>query len=108
MYFYEIHEPDDEIGTAVLLGHEQRFEPLEFFALVKKARILLMDSFEEDSLPEAIARELARTAGFIHVSDDKLVASVSVGDTDKETFLLTEDNDDRAVYLSRDDEEDES
>jgi len=76
--------------------------------LVKKARILLMDSFEEDSLPEAIASELARTAGFVHVSDDKLVASVSVGDTDKETFLLTEDNDDRAVYLSRDDEEDEN
>ena len=38
MFFYEIHEGDEDIGTAVLLGHEDRFEPVEFFELVKKAR----------------------------------------------------------------------
>ena len=41
MFFYEIHEGDEEIGTAVLLGHEQRIEPTEFFELVKRARALV-------------------------------------------------------------------
>jgi len=47
-----------DLGSAVLLAHERRFEPVEFFALVKKARALLVDSYEEDSLAEAIANEL--------------------------------------------------
>ena len=106
MYFYEIHEPDDELGAAVLLCHEERFEPLEFFALVKKAGALLRGSFEEDSLAEAIANELQRSSGFLHVTDDLLLASVSVGETDEETLLVTESGEDRAVYLSTDDDDD--
>ncbi|MBM4420115.1 MAG: hypothetical protein FJ034_00725 [Chloroflexi bacterium] len=105
MYFYEIHEGDEDLGTAVLLGHERQIAPDEFFALVKKARALLLDSFEEDSLSEAIANELQRTAGFVHVSDDKLLASVAVGETDEDTYLVVEDEGDRAIYLSRDDED---
>jgi len=104
MFFYEIHEGDEELGAAVLLGHERRFEPLEFFALVKKARTLLVDSFEEESLSEAIANELARTQGFIHVTDDLLVASVNVGETEEGTFLVSEEGGDRSVFLSRDDD----
>jgi hypothetical protein len=104
VFFYEIHEGDEELGTAVLLAHERRFEPLEFFALVKKARALLVDSFEEDSLSEAIANELARTAGFIHVTDDLLVASVNVDETEEGTFLVSEEAGDRSVFLSRDDD----
>ena len=103
MYFYEIHEGDEDLGTAVLLAHEQRFDPLEFFALVKKARLLLLDAFEEDSLSEAIAQELQRTAGFIHVSDDLLVASVNVDARDEETFLVTDADDGRTIVVSRDD-----
>ena len=106
MYFYEIHEPDDELGAAVLLGHEERFEPFEFFALVKKARALLQGSFEEDSLAEAIANELQRSSDFLHVTDDLLLASVSVGETDEETLLVTESGEDRTVYLSTDDDDD--
>ncbi len=106
MYFYEIHESDDDdVGAAVLLGHAERFEPFEFFALVKKARTLLLGAFEEDSLAEAIATELERTAGFLHVTDERLVASVSVGLTDADTFLVTEDDDERAVYLSADEDD---
>ena len=105
MFFYEVHESDDDIGAAVLLCHEERFEPLEFFALVKKARTLLLGAFEEESLAEAIAAELERTAGFLHVTDERLVASVSVGLTDADTFLLTETDDDRAVYLSADEDD---
>jgi hypothetical protein len=104
VYFYEIHEGDEELGSAVLLAHERRFEPLEFFALTKKARALLVDSYEEDSLSEAIANELARTAGFIHVTDDLLVASVNVDVTEEGTFLVTEEAGDRSVFLSRDDD----
>jgi hypothetical protein len=104
MFFYEIHEGDEDLGTAVLVAHEERLEPIEFFALVKKARALLVDSFEEESLPEAIANELARTAGFIHVTDDLLVASVNVDVTEEGTFLVTEEAGDRSVFLSRDDD----
>jgi len=104
MFFYEIHEGDEDIGSAVLLAHERRFEPVEFFALVKKARALLVDSYEEDSLAEAIANELARADGFIHVTDDLLVASVNVDATEEGTFLVTEEAGDRSVFLSRDDD----
>src|SRR2546426_10118509 len=104
VFLYEIPEGDEDLGTAVLLAHERRFEPLEFFALVKKARVLLVDSFEEDSLSEAIANELAQTAGFIHVTDDLLVASVNVDVTEEGTFLVSEEAGDRSVFLSRDDD----
>lgn len=102
MYFYEIHEGEDELGTAVLLAHEIAYSPEDFFALVKKARLLIMDSFEEDSLSEAIASELERTAGFVHVTDERLLASVNVGETDADTFLVTADADSRTVYVRAD------
>ena len=104
MYFYEIHEGNDELATAVLVAHERAFPPAEFFALVKKARALLVDAYEEDSLPEAIANELERTEGFIHVTDDKLLASVNVDETEEGTFLVTADDAARTVYVRRDDE----
>jgi hypothetical protein len=104
VFFYEIHEGDEDLGSAVLLAHERRFEPLEFFALVKKARALLVDSYEDDSLSEGIANELARTAGFIHVTDDLLVASVNVDVTEVGTFLVSEEAGDRSVFLSGDDD----
>ncbi len=101
MHFYEIHEGDEEIGTAVLLAHETRMEPFEFFELVKRARALVLDSYEEDSLAEAIANELQRSGGFTHVTDDLLVASVNVDETEENTFLLTEEGDTRTVFMSR-------
>src|SRR5438552_1669502 len=88
MFYYEIHDGDEDLGTAVLLAHEQHFEPAEFFALVKKARTLLLDAYEEDSLSEAIANELARTEGFVHVTDDLLIASVNVDEAEERTFLV--------------------
>ena len=102
MFFYEIHEGDDELGTAVLLAHERAFTPDEFFALVKKARALLTEAFEEDTLSEAIANELERSSGFVHVTDDRLLASVNVGETDADTFLVTADDAARTVYVRGD------
>jgi hypothetical protein len=101
MFFYEIHEGDEEVGTAVLLGHEQRFDPIEFFEMVKKARLLVMDSYEEDSLSEAIANELQRAHGFVHVTDDLLIASVNVDESEENTFLLTEGEDARTIFVQR-------
>ena len=103
MFFYEIHEGDEEVGTAVLLGHEQKFDPLDFFALVKKTRAKVIESYEEDSLSEAIANELQRSHGFIHITDDLLVASVNVDETEENTFLVTEGQDERTVFVKRDD-----
>ena len=101
MHFYEVHEGDEEVGAAVLLAHEERIEPVEFFALVKKARALVLDSYEEDSLAEAIANELQRSAGFIHVTDSLLVASVNVDEKEEHTHLLTEEGDARTLFMSR-------
>jgi len=101
MHFFEIHEGDEEVGAAVLLAHEERIEPVEFFALVKKARALVLDSYEEDSLAEAIANELQRSAGFIHVTDSLLVASVNVDEKEEHTYLLTEEGDARTLFMSR-------
>lgn len=101
MFFYEIHEGDDEAGAAVLLGHEQAFDPVDFFALVKKVRLLVMESYEEDSLAEAIANELQRSHGFVHVTDDKLIASVNVDESDEHTFLVTEGEEARTIYVQR-------
>jgi hypothetical protein len=103
MYFYEIHEPDEDLGTAVLLAHETAYSPADFFALVKKAKALLAGAFEEDTLAEAIANELERSSGFLHVTDDRLLASVSVGETDADTFLVSADDATRSVYVRRDD-----
>lgn len=105
MYFYEIHESDEAVGTAVLLAHERAFSPTEFFALVTRARALLVESHEEDTLPEAIANELERTSGFVHVTDDRLLASVNVDESEEGTYLVTSDDTARAVYVRRDDEE---
>ena len=101
MFFYEIHEGDEDVGTAVLLGHEERFDPIDFFALVKKVRSLVMDSYEEDTLSEAIANELQRSHGFVHVTDDLLIASVNVDETDENTFLVTEGEDTRTIFIQR-------
>ena len=62
-------------------------DPFEFFELVKTARALVLDAYEEGSLAEAIANELQRSGGFTHVTDDLLVASVNVADTEEDTYV---------------------
>jgi len=101
MHFYEIHEGDEEVGAAVLLAHDEPMEPYEFFELVKKARALVLDAYEEDSLAEAIANELQRSGGFTHVTDSLLVASVNVDEKEENTYLLTEEGETRTLFMSR-------
>ncbi len=49
--------------------------PEDFATLVERARAAVVDTFEEDTLVEAIARELERSHGFTYIGDEKLTAS---------------------------------
>ena len=87
MFFYELHEGDNEVYSDVLVVSESEWEPDEFFELVQTIRRRIQDGYIHDTLSEAIAVELERDHGFIHVSDDSLVASVNVSTEDSENFL---------------------
>ena len=78
MYFYELHEGDDDLMSDVILACDEEVSPDEFLALVETARASVEETFEEDTLIEAIAAELERSHGFIHASDARLVAAVRI------------------------------
>ena len=98
MFFYELHEGDDEVYSDVLVVSESEWEPQEFFDLVQRVRHDVQDHYEHDTLIEAIAVVLERDYGFIFVSDDRLVAAVNVSAVDDDNFL---------AELETDDDEDE-
>ena len=87
MYFYELHEADDELFTEALLAHDSEYDEHEFLELVREARAHVISKFEEDSLIEAVANELARRHGFIHIDDSQLRAAVRVSANEGETDL---------------------
>ena len=91
MYFYEIHESDDELFTDALLGHDSEYDEQEFFEMVVEARREVIDRFTEDSLVEAVAKHLARTHGFVHVDDTQLRAAVRVSADEEETQITPVD-----------------
>jgi hypothetical protein len=98
VYFYELHEGDDEIYSDVLLVRETDMDPEEFFELVQSIRRRIQDNYEDDTLIEAIAVELEREHGFTFVSDDRLAAAVNVSTEESENFLtevgVADDTDD--------------
>jgi hypothetical protein len=87
VFFYELHEGDEEIFSDVLVASESEMEPDEFFDLVQSIRRRVQDSYQDDTLIEAIAVELERDHGFIFVSDERLTASVNVSVEESENFL---------------------
>lgn len=87
MFFYELHEGDNEIYSDVLVASDSEWEPEEFFQLVQKVRRRIQDQFHHDTLAEAIAVELERDHGFVFVSDDRLMASVNVSTVEEDNFL---------------------
>ena len=109
MFFYELHEGDNEVYSDVLVVSESEWEPEEFFQLVQSIRRRIQDQYIQDTLAEAIAIELERDHGFIYVSDDQLTAAVNVSTDESENYLAkleveladADDDDDD------DDEEDE-
>ena len=87
MYFYELHEGEGDIFSDLILVHEERFEPDEFLELVRAASRRVRDSYDENTLIEAVARVLEEEQGFTPVSDDRLTASVLVSLNEDETQL---------------------
>jgi hypothetical protein len=87
VYFYELHEGDDEIYSDVLLVRDTEMDPDEFFELVQSIRRRVQDSYEDDTLIEAIAVELERDHGFVFISDDRLAAAVNVSTEESENFV---------------------
>ncbi len=100
MFFYELREGDDDIFADLLLVREEEMDADEFFELVQSIRLQVQDSFEQDTLIEAIAEELERDHGFIPISDERLSASVNVSKVDDDNYLadLDDENDEMADY----------
>jgi hypothetical protein len=102
VFFYELHEGDDEVYSDVLLYSDSEWEPDEFFQVVQAARRRIQDTYTQDTLIEAIAMELEREHGFLYIADDRLTAAVNVSTVDEENFLATVDAD-----LDDEDEDDD-
>jgi len=88
LFFYELHEGATDLLTDALLVSEEEHLPEAFASMVLAARAAVADTFEEDTLVEAIARELERRGGFTYIADEKLAASMSVGLDEADTFLV--------------------
>ncbi len=107
MYFFELHEGDDDLFHDILLVREEEIDPEEFFELVQVIRRRVQDDFVDDTLVEAIAAVLQREHGFIALTDDRLTAAVNVSMVEAENFLADLDAEDEDVDAGREDEEDE-
>jgi hypothetical protein len=97
VYFYELHEGDAEVFSDVLLATDNEMDADEFFELVQSVRRSVQDTYEDDTLIEAIAAELERDHGFIYVSDDRLSAAVNVSVVEEENILTSIDLVDESV-----------
>ena len=93
MFFYELHEGDDEVYSDVILYSDSEWEPDELFDLVQSVRRRVQDSYTQDTLIEAIATVLEREHGFLFVSDDRLTAAVNVSPQEDDNFLAELDSD---------------
>jgi hypothetical protein len=87
VYFYELHEGDDEVYSDVILASENEMDPDEFFELVQSIRRRVQDAYEDDTLIEAIAVELERDHGFVYISDERLTAAVNVSVEEADNYL---------------------
>ena len=94
MFFFELREGDDDIFADLLLVREEEMDPETFFEIVQEIRARIQDSFETDTLIEAIAEELEREHGFIPITDDRLSASVNVSKIEDDNYLADLDADD--------------
>ena len=92
MYFYELHEADDELSIGLTLAHDEAFSPSEFLAMVETARSRVIETYTEETLLEAIAAELEREHDFAAAVDARLVAAVGVSSDEGATRLLELDN----------------
>jgi hypothetical protein len=94
VFFYELREGDDDIFADVLLVREEEMDAEAFFELVQSIRRRIGDSFEGETLIEAIAEELEQDYQFIPISDERLTASVNVSKQEDDNYLASLDSDD--------------
>jgi hypothetical protein len=99
LYFYELHEGATDLMTDALLVSERDHTPGRFAEMVRTARAAVIETFEEDTLVEAVARELERSHGFTYISDEKLRASMSVGVEEEDTFLVEQSEEFRSIVV---------
>jgi uncharacterized protein (DUF2461 family) len=99
LYFYELHEGATDLMTDALLVSERDHTPAEFVAMVESARKQVLDTYEEDTLVEAVARELERAHGFTYIGDDRLRASMSVGTAEEDTYLVDQSDEFRSMVV---------
>jgi hypothetical protein len=99
LFFYELHEGATDLMTDALLVSEREHSPDQFAAMVQVARGAVLDTFEEDTLVEAVARELERSHGFTYIGDEKLRASMSVGVEDEDTYLVEQSGEFRSIVV---------
>jgi hypothetical protein len=97
--FYELHEGATDLMTDALLVSERDHTPEDFAQLVETARAAILDTYEEDTLVEAVARELERNHGFTYIGDEKLRASMSVGLEEGDTYLVDQSPDYRSMVV---------
>ena len=97
LFFYELHEGPTDLMTDALLVSDRDHTPAAFSGMVEVARKAVIDTFEEDTLVEAIARELERSHGFTYIGDEKLRASMSVGMEDEDNYLVEQSDEYRSI-----------
>lgn len=113
VWFYELHESDDDIFSDVLLAHDVEYDEQELLELVLEARTAVLDSYTEDTLGEAIAGELSRRHGFLVVDDSQLRVAINVSANEGETAVAEvdqgptgrEDADHRSILIDVEPEE---
>ncbi|HSG66614.1 MAG TPA: hypothetical protein VLD39_16520, partial [Gammaproteobacteria bacterium] len=97
LFFYELHEGPTDLMTDAVLVSERDHTPAQFAGMVEVARKAVIDTFEEDTLVEAIARELERSHGFTYIGDEKLRASMSVGMEDEDNYVVEQSDEFRSI-----------
>jgi uncharacterized protein (DUF2461 family) len=99
LYFYELHEGATDLMTDALLVSARDHTPAQFAAMVQAARSAVLETYEEDTLVEAVARELERSHGFTYIGDEKLRASMSVGVEEEDTYLVEQSDEFRSIVV---------
>lgn len=99
LFFYELHEGASDLLTDAILVSERDHTPAQFEEMVNAARTAILETFEEDTLVEAVARELERSHGFTYIGDEKLRASMSVGVEEDDTYLADLSEEFRSIVV---------
>ena len=102
LFIYELHEGATDLMTDALLVSERDHTPAQFASMVQAARTAVIETFEEDTLVEAVARELESTHGFRYLGDEKLRASMSVGMAEEDTYLVEQSDEFRSIVAEMD------